>query len=309
MIIGGFKSIQTRQNSPLSHLFNIQPHKDPTCPITLIVSSIIFRRRNPHKLNSRSNKIPKPIPNSDPFWCENTKPAGLVACKRESAVENDANHPATTVPRFKTIDAQILTPNAWHSQPCTWVKWTHNRLGVQNNTIHIIIITCVHNHTYLRSTYTCIDPKHVKKNTWAEYLTYGCYIGSKNKMLEGILLLLFHVFSTSRYGSFVWRCLKYINARLGEQSLHLQSKFKNITCCSWFGRSTKFEIEPWKSEQMQKYETCTAQAKLQETHQKTQKIRRCSPAPLRSPPLFKRELPKFNPRFHQEQLRRSHCLL
>ena len=122
MIIGGSKSIQTRQNSPLSHLFNIQPHKDPTCPITLIVSSIIFRRRNPHKLNSRSNKIPKPIPNSDPFWCENTKPAGLVACKRESAVENDANHPTTTVPRFKTIDAQILTPNAWHSQPCTWVK-------------------------------------------------------------------------------------------------------------------------------------------------------------------------------------------
>ena len=211
MIIGGSKSIQTRQNSPLSHLFNIQPHKDPTCPITLIVSSIIFRRRNPHKLNSRSNKIPKPIPNSDPFWCENTKPAGLVACKRESAVENDANHPATTVPRFKTIDAQTLTPpNAWHSQPCTWVKWTHNRLGVHDNTIHIIIITCVHNHTYLRSTYTCIDPKHVKKNTWAEYLTYGCYIGSKNKMLEGNLLLLFHVFSTSRYGSFVWRCLKWM---------------------------------------------------------------------------------------------------
>lgn len=208
------------------------------------------------------------------------------------------------------LDTQCLALPTMH------MEWTHNRLGVQNNTIHIIIITCVHNHTYVRSTYACIDPTHVKKHTWAEYLTYGCYIGSKNEMLEGILLLLFHVFSTSRYGSFVWRCLKYINARLGEQSLHLQSKFKNITCCSWFGLSTRFEIEPWKSEQMQKHERCTAQVKFQETHQKTQKIRSCTPAPLRPPPhpSLRENSPqhlkcKFNPRFHQEQLRRSNCLL
>lgn len=141
----------------------------------------------------------------------------------------------------------------------------------------------IFNHTYVRSTYACIDPKHVKKHTWAEYLTYGCYIGSKNKMLEGNLLLLFHVFSTSRYSSFVWRCLKWM-LDLGSKVYICNQNSKNITCCSWFGLSTRFEIEPWKSEQMRKHETCTAQAKLQETHQKTQKIRSCSPAPLRPPP-------------------------